>query len=67
MKLNKGNQQRNSTEVKEFPEKINKINKHQASLNKKKMRSDTNYKLSERKEGTSVQIPWTSKDNRGIL
>lgn len=43
MKLNKGNQQRNSTEVKEFPEKINKINKHQASLNKKKMRIDTNY------------------------
>ena len=43
MKLNKGNQQRKSTEVKEFAEKINKINKHQASLNKKKMRDDTNY------------------------
>lgn len=43
MKLNKGNQQRKSTEVKEFPEKINKINKHQASLNEKKMRGDTNY------------------------
>ena len=43
MKLNKGNQQRKSTEVKEFPEKINKINKHQASLSKKKKRGDTNY------------------------
>ena len=55
MKLNKGNQQRNSTEVKEFPEKINKFAK---TLDEPTQTRERGNKLliSEMKDEASLQI-----------